>query len=174
MSKTSLVVLRGDKELEFQTDTMYPNTYYRSIQASENDYNEYIVYGIKFDQEGFDKNFEYAYDKIMRDWETIGLIKKGKLISKKAFNELASVHLYGKQTNNLRIIFFGHPRENMYGFYPKFRENQAKQLLAIYQWCINVIDGDMSYFDFQYIQFGNCGIPLSYGNLRTCSGVTEL
>lgn len=43
MNKTSLVVLRGDKELEFQTDTMYPNTYYRSIQASENDVNEYMV-----------------------------------------------------------------------------------------------------------------------------------
>jgi hypothetical protein len=61
MNKTSLVVLRGDKVLQFETDTMYPNTYYRSIQASENDVNEYIVYGIKFDQAGFDKNFEYAY-----------------------------------------------------------------------------------------------------------------
>jgi len=167
MNKTSLVVLRGDKELEFETDTMYPNTYYRSIQASENDVNEYIVYGIKFDQAGFDKNFEYAYDKVMRDWESIGLIKKGKLISKKAFNELASVHLYGKQTNNLRIIFFGGGESGRYGFYPKYRENQAKQLLAIYQWCINVIEGDMEYFDFQYIQFGKYGIPIYYGNLRT-------
>jgi hypothetical protein len=167
MTKTSLVVLRGDKELEFETDTMYPNTYYRSIQVTENDQEEYIVYGIKFDKAGFDKNFEYAYDKVMRDWENIGLIKKGKLVSKKAFNELASVHLYGKQINNLRIIFFGTTQFGRYGFYPKFRENQAKQLLTIYQWCVNVIEGDMTYFDFEYIQFGNKGIPISYGNLRT-------
>jgi hypothetical protein len=167
MTKTNLVVLRGDTALGFETDTMYPNTYYRSIQATENDHEEYIVYGIKFDKKTFEANFEYVYDKVIRDWERIGLIKKGKLISKKAFNELASVHLYGKQTNNLRIIFFGGTESGRYGFYPKFRENQAKQLLTIYQWCINVIEGDMTYFDFQYIQFGNKGIPISYGNLRS-------
>ena len=166
MDKTNLIVLRGDTALEFQTDTLYPNTYYRCLKVEENDYEEYLVYGIIFDKEGFDKNFELAYDRIMRDWERIGLIKKGKLVSKKAFNELASVHLYGKQTNNLRIILFGHPKECMYGFYPKYRENQAKQLLTMYEWCINVIGGDMNYFDFKYIQFGNSGVPLSYGNLR--------
>ena len=166
MNKTNLVVLRSDKALEFQTDTMYPNTYYRSLQVTENDREEYIVYGIKFDKAGFDEYFELAYNRIMRDWENIGLIKKGKLVSKKAFNELANVHLFGKQTNNLRIIFFGIPKECMYGFYPKYRENQAKQLITIHQWCENVIEGNMEYFDFEYIQFGNCGFPLTYGNLR--------
>lgn len=167
MTKTSLVVLRSDKELQFETDTMYPNTYYRSIQALENDVNEYIVYGIKFDQAGFDKNFEYAYDRIICDWETIGLIKGGKLIHKSKFNLYANVHVYGKRLNNLRIIFFGNPRECIYGFYPRFSENQAKQLTEIYQWCENVIAGDVSYFENNDIQFGNCGIPLSYGNLRS-------
>ena len=166
MDKTNLVVLRGDKALEFQTDTMYPNTYYRCLKVEENDNEQYLVYGIVFDKTGFNENFEYAYDRVMRDWESIGLIKKGKLVSKKSFNELASVHLYGKQSNNLRIIFFGLPKECMYGFYPRFRENQAKQLLTIYQWCINVINGDMNYFDFDFIQFGQNGIPISYGNLK--------
>ena len=166
MNKTNLIVLRGDTALEFQTDTLYPNTYYRCLKVEENGIEEYLVYGIVFDKQGFDKNFELAYDRIMRDWEHIGLIKKGKLVNKKVFNELASVHLYGKQTNNLRIILFGHPKECMYGFYPKYRENQAKQLLTIYQWCINVIEGDMEYFDFKYIQFGRNGVPINYGNLR--------
>jgi hypothetical protein len=66
----------------------------------------------------------------------------------------------------MRIIFFGGSESGRYGFYPKYRENQAKQLLAIYQWCLNVIEGDMDYFDFKYIQFGKYGIPIYYGNLR--------
>ena len=35
MNKGNLVVLRGDKALEFQTDTMYPNTYYRCLKATD-------------------------------------------------------------------------------------------------------------------------------------------
>ena len=167
MTKTSLVVLRGDTALGFETDIMYPNTYYRSIQATENDHEEYIVYGIKFDKKTFEANFEYVYDKVIRDWESIGLIKGGKLIPKSRFKLFANVHVYGKRSNNLRIIFFGNPRECMYGFYPIFSENQTKQLTKMYQWCENVIAGDISYFDDKDIQFGNCGIPLSYGNLRS-------
>jgi hypothetical protein len=167
MKKDNLVILRSDKALEFETDTMYPNRYYRCLKVIENDREEYIVYGIKFDKAGFENAFEFAYDRIMRDWERIGLIKNGKLVSKKGFKELANVHLFGKQTNNLRIIFFGLPKECMYGFYPKYRENQAKQLITIYQWCENVIEGNMEYFDFEYIQFGNQGFPIYYRNLRS-------
>ncbi len=165
MNKTNLVVLRSDKALEFESDTLYPNTYYRSIQMVENDQEEYVVYGISFRKAWFEANFEFAYDRIMRDWEKIGLLKNGKLVSKKGFKELANVHLFGKQTNNLRIIFFGLPKECMYGFYPEVRENQAKQLVSIYQWCKNVIEGDMSYFDMENIQFGNQGFPIYYRNL---------
>ena len=166
MNKENLVVLRGDKALEFQTDTMYPNTYYRCLKATENDDTQYCIYGIIFDQAGFDKNFEYAYDRIMRDWERIGLIKGGKLIGKTAFKELANVHTYGKQTNNLRIILFGLPKECMYGFYPIYSENKAKQLDAMYKWCIQVMEGYTGYFDQENIQFGRNGVPLSYGDLR--------
>jgi len=173
MNKENLVVLKGDKALEFETDTMYPNKFYRCIKATENDNVQYCIYGIIFDQAGFDKNFEFAYDRVMRDWESIGLIRGGKLIPKSRFNFFANVHVYGKRSNNLRIIFFGNPKDCMYGFYPAFSESQAKQLSAMYKWCENVIAGEMNYFDNDYIQFGNCGIPLSYGNLRVCSGVTS-
>jgi hypothetical protein len=166
MNKENLVVLRGDKALEFETEAMYPNRYYRCLKATENDSTQYCIYGIIFDQAGFDKNFEYAYDRIMRDWELIGLTKGGKLINKTAFKERANVHTYGKQTNNLRIIFFGFPKECMYGFYPIYNENKAKQLDAMYKWCIQIMDGYTGYFDQENILFGNCGIPLSYGGLR--------
>ena len=166
MDKTKLVVLRGDKALGFETDTMYPNKYYRCIQAEENGIEEYCVYGIIFDKETFEANFEYLYDRVMRDWEKIGIMRAGKLIPKSRFKFFANVHVYGKRSNNLRIIFFGNPRDCMYGFYPMFSENQVKQINAMYQWCENVIGGEMCYFDNDDIQFGNCGIPISYGNLR--------
>lgn len=166
MNKTNLVVLRGDKELEFQTDTMYPNTYYRCLKIEESDNEEYLVYGIVFDKAGFELNFEYAYDRVMRDWKKIGLIKNDKLISKSKFKLFANIHIYGKRSNNLRIIFFGNPRECTYGFYPLYRECQADQLNTIYSWCELIIAGEMRWFDNECIQFGNCGVPLSYGNLR--------
>jgi hypothetical protein len=166
MNKGNLVVLRGDKALEFETDTMYPNKYYRCLKLEENGIEQYMVYGIVFDKEGFEANFEFAYYRIMRDWERIGLTIGGSLIGRTAFKELANVHLYGKQSNNLRIIFFGLPKECMYGFYPIYSENKAKQLEAIYKWCIQVMGGYTGYFDQENIQFGNCGIPLSYGDLR--------
>ena len=167
MDRENLVVLKGDKELVFKTDTMYPNKYYRCLKVAENDNVQYLVYGIVFDQKGFDENFEFAYDRIMRDWETIGLTKSGKLVNKTTFRELANVHTYGKQSNNLRIIFFGLPKDCMYGFYPIYNENKAKQLNAMYSWCEQVIGGYMGYFDQDCIQFGKYGIPISYGDLRT-------
>jgi hypothetical protein len=165
MNKENLVVLKGNEALKLQTDTMYPNKYYRCLKASENDNVQYCIYGIIFDQEGFDKYFEFAYDRIMRDWERIGLLKNGKAISKTAFKELANVDTYGKKNRNLRIIFFGLPKECMYGFYPPFCENKSKQLDNMYQWYGNVINASpycMSYFDGESIQFGNCGIPIVY------------
>jgi hypothetical protein len=166
MNKENLVVLRGDKALEFEGEAMYPNQYYRCLKATENDREEYFVYGIKFDKATFDTNFEFAYDRIMRDWELIGLTKGGKLIGKTAFKVLANVHTYGKQSNNLRIIFFGFPNECMYGFYPIYNENKAKQLDAMYKWCIQIMDVYTGYFEQENIQFGQKGIPLSYGDLR--------
>lgn len=72
MNKDNLVVLKSDKQLEFQTDILYPNKYYRCLKVTENKNVEYLIYGIKFDQKGFDDNFEFAYDRIMCDWEKIG------------------------------------------------------------------------------------------------------
>lgn len=166
MDKTNLVILKTSNELILGSDVLYPNTYYRCLDEEKNGEKSYYVYGINMHESLFNEYFEYAYDRIMRDWERIGLIQNDKLISKTAFKKLANVHIYGKQTNNIRIIFFGIPNECLYGFYPLYSENKAKQLDAMYKWCIQVMDGYMGYFDQQNIQFGNRGIPIGYGDLR--------
>lgn len=167
MDRENLVVLKGDKELILGSETLYPNKYYRCLKATEMDADSYFVDGNNMTHSFFEKYFEFAYDRIMRDWETIGLTKGGKLVNKTTFRELANVHTYGKQSNNLRIIFFGLPKDCMYGFYPIYNENKAKQLNAMYSWCEQVIGGYMGYFDQDCIQFGKYGIPINYGDLRT-------
>lgn len=166
MNKDNLVILKASNELKLGSDTIYPNKYYRCLKDEEKGNARFYVDGINMSKDFFDEYFELAYDRIMRDWERIGLTKDGKLISKTAFKELASVHTYGKQTNNLRIMFFGFPKECMYGFYPIYSENKTKQLDGIYEWCKQVMDGNMNYFDTNHIQYGNKGIPLCYGALR--------
>ena len=106
MDKT-LCILKGSKELKLDNDAMYPNTFYRCLEGDKKDI---YVYGYNMPISEFEKNFEFAYERIMRDWERISLVKNGKPISKTAFKALANVHTYGKQTNNDRIIFFGIPK----------------------------------------------------------------
>lgn len=164
MDKKSLAILKDSKTLSFDGEVFTPLKFYRSIEVSE---NAIIVNGFCIPKQDFDEYFEYAYDKVMRDWEAIGLVVNGKAITKKKFKELADVHTYGKQTNNNRIIFFStHPKECLYGFYPIYGENKARQLDAMYMWYLQVLDGYMGYIDQESIQFGNCGIPLNSADLR--------
>ncbi len=82
---------------------------------------------------------------------------------------MANVHTYGKQTNNMRIMYFGHPKDCMYGFYPPFNENKSKQLDHMYTWYKEVVacgEYAMQYFDNREIQFGNCGISLTFSDLQ--------
>jgi hypothetical protein len=163
MDKKSLVILRGSKELIFGHEVFRPLTFYRSIEAGK---DVRIVYGEPFLEHEMG-DFELAYDKIMRDWELMGLVVGGKAISKKAFTELIDVRVYGKQTQNLRIGFvMTNPKECLYGFYPMYNENKAKQVANMYGMYLSTIEGDMNYVDQEYIQFGNCGTPLSNTDLR--------
>jgi hypothetical protein len=164
MDKNSLVILRGSKELKIDEEVFTPLTFYRSIAVTE---NATIVNGFCIPNQEIERDFELAYDKVIRDWELIGLVVGGKPITKKKFKELADVHVYGRQTNNNRIAFFNtHPKECLYGFYPMYNENKAKQLDSLYVLYLETVNGNMSYIDQEYIQFGNCGIPLSYSDLR--------
>lgn len=70
MKKDSLVILKTTEPLILETDTLRPNKFYRCIELTENGKTEMLVYGCVFDKETFDKNFELAYERVLRDWET--------------------------------------------------------------------------------------------------------
>lgn len=168
MDKSNLVILKGSNELKLGFDTLTPNKFYRCLKDSENGATSYFVYGINMSEEFFEAYFELAYDRIIRDWKSIGVIGSDGIITKKVFCEMADVHTYGKQTNNMRIMYFG-GKDCIYGFYPPFNENKVKQLDHMYRWYKEVVicgEYAMQYFDNREIQFGNCGIPLTFSDLR--------
>lgn len=165
MTKENLVILKGNKAIEFEGENLSPNTFYRCLPTEKNEFGAYMVYGHCYDLKTFNEFFEFAHDKIMRDWKQIGLVgENNKPLSKTAFVKKANIHSYDK----LRIWFFGGTigdEKFNYGFYP-YIEPKPKNAIECYQNYLDTVNGNMVHFDCKDIQYGNCGIPISYNDLR--------
>jgi hypothetical protein len=74
MRKDNLVTLKGSDVKTFGTDTMHPNRFYRSIKLTDENKGDVMVYGMTLIKT-FDGTFEFAYDKIIRDFKEMGLVK---------------------------------------------------------------------------------------------------
>ncbi len=170
MKKENLVILRGKSTLVTQCGTrIEPNTSYRCIEVSEGKVKQFLVYGIVFDEKGFNQLFIELHTVVMNEFKTIGLIKEdGRAISKAQFKALASVHQYGKGKEMLNVMYFYiNSKECIYGFYPNFTgDSKAECLKNAYDMYLDLLNGEMDDFDCADIQRGNCGIPICYGNLR--------
>ena len=85
-------------------------------------------------------------------------------ISFTGFKNRCSIHKYGKSH---KIVFLGHPKQNLFGFYVMYAAD-AVVLKEAYQMFLNVINkNDISDYENNDLQWGNAGIPLGYGNIRT-------
>jgi len=179
MDITNLVQLKPgisafDKatNLKSETTTFYAHRNYRCICIEENNIKQYIVYGVIFDEKTFNNLFIYSHSKVMNDFEKIGLIKNGKALTKKEFIERGDMHQYGNSRQNLRIVFFGR-KDCLYGFYPYIIGNKKYTYDATYNIYKSFVLGNIASLDDECIQFGNCGIPLSYGDLRVTANFEE-
>ena len=113
------------------------------------------------------------HKEVLKRFKKIGLLTaEGQPISFNAFKDQCSVHKYGRgRIESRKICFTGHPKENLFGF---FLPNQSDKdfLKQAYSIVKKVVDGDMEWFDTNLVhgkaalQWGNCGIPIAYGNLR--------
>lgn len=173
LREDNLVVLKGDDGFMQHQSEFFPNKYYRSIKLSEDDNAQILVFGEIFTQTQFDEKFEYATDRVLKDWASIGLIKVDggglvKALSFTAFSKLADIHTYKGyfmgRTTKMRIILFRTCKEIMYGFYPT-NATKLNDLRESYQWYLDTVGGKDEYLDDKSIQFGNRGIALSYGDL---------
>lgn len=83
-------------------------------------------------------------------------------VSYSAFKNRASIHRYGRSA---KIVFVGNPKNNLFGFYVDWETDSAVMKTA-YDKFVSLVKGNMQDYNNQIIQWGNCGIPISYGNLR--------
>lgn len=163
MIKTdNLVVLKDSKTLTWQDDTLIPNKVYRCCTPTENGNDNYLIYGYWFTKAEFDLYFEFAYDRVIREWDSIGLIPNGKVLNFKDFKERVDLHTYGKNINHLRIGYVGRLPQGLYSFYPRNCEVRAKQLRCMYSSYVGVVFQNMDAFDNGWIQFNSRGIKISY------------
>lgn len=138
-------------------DEFKENTQYRV--SFDDDQKGCIVYGHWMAIEDYEANF-FDYIKFMQ--AKLALTNTGKPISLNAFKKRLEAH--GNRHNRYYIV--GYPKENMFGFYPAISGTKQDELKQCYQMYLNLIKGEMDDVDDRLVQWGNCGIPLSYGNLR--------
>ena len=105
-------------------------------------------------------------EQVNEKFETMGLLSNGKPVSFAKFKTFADVHEYGRGRNKLFIVFVGHPRENLFAFYPP-QTTKADSLAISYQYYLDTVTTEMKqeYLD-ENVMWGNKGYPLVYGNLR--------
>ena len=103
-------------------------------------------------------------EKLVDNLKLLGLVdlSTNKPIAYSGFKNRASVHKYG---NNYKIVFVGHPKQNLFGFYVMY-DNDTKAMKEAYEMFLNLVNGDMVDYNEGDVQWGNAGIPLSYGGLR--------
>ena len=160
MDKTNLVILKADKQLILVEDTYQANRLYRCYTPTENGSETFLVYGNNISYLEFDKYFEFAYNRVMREWESLGLLVNGKPISKAKFKELSDIHTYGKN----KVLFIRN-NEIIYGFYV-METNNVETLKRSYNAYLELFYGNTYDLDRAVIQRGNRGIPISGGNLK--------
>lgn len=163
MKAENLVVLHSAIQATKGFTVYRANHFYRCIPDS--DTLGFLINGEWFNKQEYNSLFETAQTKILRDFEAMGLLVNGKPISKSAFVKQADIHQYGNGRNNLKIWYFRNSRECIYGFYP-MRGTKAENTNQCYQWYLDIINGNMECVDEHDVMFGNCGIPLAYGELR--------
>jgi len=85
-----------------------------------------------------------------------------------AFKNRASIHKYRAREGVLKIVFVGHPKENLFGFYASFaNDNDVNVMREAYKNLKLIASGKLEPHENDEVQWGNCGIPLAYGKLRT-------
>ena len=129
----------------------------------------FLVYGEWFSKDEFHENFVPLIDVIKEEWEMLGITVGGKLVSKKAFSQLADVHTYGKGIRANRRAYFHKSSDLIYMFDCRFAGDNKKQLLDdAYDVAKRCLSGEVyEWFDEMVaVQRGNSGLPISYRDLK--------
>lgn len=104
-------------------------------------------------------------EEVNGKFEALGLLPNGKPVSFNKFKEWADAHEYGRGKGKLYIVFVGHPRENLFAFYPP-QGTKAECLKIAYEYYLDTTSTEMKqeYLD-ENVMWGNKGYPISYGGI---------
>ena len=104
-------------------------------------------------------------EELIKNLVELGVVNGDmKPISYSGFKNRASVHRYGSPVK-YKIVFLGQPKNNLFGFYVMYGDD-TKVMKEAYNMFLRLIKGNMEDYNIGDLQWGNAGIPLSYGNLR--------
>lgn len=126
------------------------------------------------------KTITVAQAKEYMKWLGLIHLNTGKPLSFAGFKQRAEVHDFGRGRNPLRIIYIGHPKQNLFGFYP-MRDTKEQCLKDAYIAYTDLVEGQIAdellLEDYVSpngcdIQWGNAGMPIAYGDLRITGEIT--
>ena len=102
----------------------------------------------------------------VKNLQDINLLdSEGKPVSYASFKNRTTILKYGKGRKQLKIVFAGIPQKNLFGFYV-YTDTDPNVLKEAYEMLKQISRGDMTPIEDKDVQWGNCGMPLAYGNLR--------
>lgn len=129
-----------------------------------------IVNGVGILAEVFHKHFMDYHTFVLSKLKELGVYDDDKdcLVSLNSFkNDYADVHTYGRGHNKKFIIFVGLYKSNLFGCYVDFNiTTKANAIKESYSMLKGLLEGNKEILDIEDIQWGNSGIPLSYGDIR--------
>jgi hypothetical protein len=103
----------------------------------------------------------------------LDMLPSGKPVSFAEFKRRSDVHIYGRSGGKRIIVFIGIPRENLFGFYT-LSNTKLESLKDAYHMYKDICFLEDYYINTGNIQWGNCGMPISYNNLRRSGDILTL
>jgi hypothetical protein len=86
------------------------------------------------------------------------LTETGQALAYSQFKNFATIKEYGKKN---RIVFSGHPKEALFGFYVNYG-TYPDMLREAYDWYKRIVHGDLGPIHEKSVIIGNTGIPDEY------------
>lgn len=99
--------------------------------------------------------------EVRQKLELLNLIVDNKAVSFAKFKSIADAHQYGNRSGKIYIVFYGHPKQNMFAFYPPRTTKESLEIA--YQYYLTMVeDMDINEFTYGNVCWTDRGYPLSY------------
>lgn len=110
---------------------------------------------------------KFTIAQVRAKLEKINLLKPdtGLELSYAHFKNMSSIHKYGRGRLQKKIVFCGKPKETLFAFYVMNDTDPIVQREA-YDMYKRLVKGDMGPIEDGDVMIGNCGFPMTYGDIR--------